>query len=278
MKKINNRNKMNKSIIATACFLAGTALTSFYYQSKTISFDEKVIFNNIVNMYPKAKEDIYKIVPLGDDMALTILSSGEKFISSNDGKTVVHSMSRTGMSAYKVNGDQVVDIVSVARKEINKEIVSKELMHPIVFKSKNEIMELNVFIEPFCGYCLVLHENMQSYLDAGFTIKYYPLPIFGEKSEKIFQSIWSIEDHELQKQELNRVLHEISLKTKGATYTISELSLNEATKNGVISTVNNTNAGRRMGVTSTPALVTNNGEVIPGAIPPEKLKQIFNIK
>lgn len=268
---------MNKSIIASACFLSGVAITSMYHDVNTVSFDENVVFNNVVNMYPDAKDDVYKIVLLADNMVLILLSSGDKLITNVDGTVVVHSMSRLGMSAYTLTNDKITDIVNEVRSKINKEIVNNDLIDPIVYKSVNEKMELNVFIEPFCGYCQVLHNNIQNYLDAGFTIKYYPLPIYGERSEKIFQSIWSIEDKETRKNEIDRVLKEISLRKEGATYTIEELSLDKSTEEGMISTTLNTESGRRMGINSTPALVTNEGKMISGAVPPEKLKQIFKL-
>lgn len=271
---------MNNKLKYAAMFVSGMTVSALILQPASekepiISVQE--VISNLNNLYPKIEEDIYNVISLDNNTKLVLLSSGGKMITNKDGTIAIHDMARTGMSAYSLFESKQIDLVNHVRIPLNKEIVETELLDPIVYKSNNEKMVLNVFIEPFCGYCQSMHANIQNYLDSGFTINYYPLPLYGERSERIFQSIWSIENKEERKAELDRVLKEISLRKQGATYSLSELSLMEPTESAVISMSLNSRAGRKMGLTSTPALVSDQGQVVPGAVPPAELKKIFTL-
>jgi thiol:disulfide interchange protein DsbC len=49
----------------------------------------------------------------------------------------------------------------------------------IEYKSANEKYRLAVFTDITCGYCQKLHHDLQSYLDAGISIKFLAFPRAG---------------------------------------------------------------------------------------------------
>lgn len=153
------------------------------------------------------------------------------------------------------------------------------LKEPVVYKSENEKYRVSVFVEPTCGYCYKLHSEMQSYLDAGITLVYYPFPIYGEFSEETMARLWSLPESERAeaitevKDYLNNNRNEI--RGKSAEDVLSRFNLPEATDEARRIVQMTQNVGHNLGIGGTPALVLENGKLLPGYMPADALKNVI---
>jgi len=125
----------------------------------------------------------------------------------------------------------------------------------IVFGPDDAEYKLTVFTDIDCGYCRKLHSEMDGYNQAGIQIRYLFFPRAGRDSESFKKavSVWCSED---RRAALTKAKQGDTLPPADCANPIAEqLAL-----------------GERLGVRGTPALVLENGELLPGYLPPARLK------
>jgi thiol:disulfide interchange protein DsbC len=112
-----------------------------------------------------------------------------------------------------------------------------------------------VFTDIDCGYCRKLHEQMAEYLEKGIEINYlaYPRAGIGSHSYEKYVSVWCSDDPQAA----------LTLAKTGAEPEPLQCD------NPVLEQFE---LGQRLGVTGTPAILTNNGDLIPGYMQPEMLR------
>lgn len=135
----------------------------------------------------------------------------------------------------------------------------------ITYPAKNEKHVVTVFTDITCGYCRKLHEQIDDYNDLGITVRYLAYPRAGVKDQtgnysqgfKDLQSIWCNENptQALTKAKTgSNIAQRICKSPVEAEY----------------------NFGRQIGVSGTPAIIFENGMMLPGYQPPAKLAQILD--
>lgn len=125
----------------------------------------------------------------------------------------------------------------------------------ISFSPEKPEYDLLVFTDIDCGYCRKLHNQMAEYNEAGIAIHYmaFPRAGVGSASYDKFVSVWCADD---QKEAL-------TLAKNGGD------PVPEKCPNPI---ADQYELGREVGVTGTPALVTADGTLIPGYMPPDQLR------
>ncbi len=128
----------------------------------------------------------------------------------------------------------------------------------IVYKAKNEKYAINVFTDITCGYCRKMHNEMQGYNDLGITVRYLAFPRGGiaSKSYNDMVSVWCAQDTQEALTEA-KVNNHIVAKT-------CDNSVAEQYK-----------LGSKVGVTGTPAVVLDNGMLVPGYRPPADMLKVL---
>lgn len=126
----------------------------------------------------------------------------------------------------------------------------------IIFAPEKPKYELLVFTDIDCGYCRKLHSQIKEYNDEGIAIHYLAFPRAGIGSESYdkFVSVWCADD---QKEALTLAKNGTDPAPLKCPNPIAEQY----------------DLGREAGVTGTPAMVTADGTLIPGYMPPEQLLQ-----
>ena len=126
----------------------------------------------------------------------------------------------------------------------------------ITFAPEEPKYDLLVFTDIDCGYCRKLHNQMEGYNEQGIAIHYMAFPRAGIGSDSYdkFVSVWCADD---QKEALTLA--------KNGTDPLPQKCPNPIADQYEL--------GREVGVTGTPALVTSDGTLIPGYMPPEQLRQ-----
>ena len=148
------------------------------------------------------------------------------------------------------------DITDQAKSRIRHELL-QEIDHDdlISFGPADSEFEVIVFTDVDCGYCRRLHQQVEAYNDAGIRISYaaFPRAGIGSDSFRKMTSVWCSDEQHAA----------MDLAKAGGTPEALECDAPVAELYKM---------GQSAGVTGTPALVTPNGDLIPGYVPPKDLR------
>lgn len=122
---------------------------------------------------------------------------------------------------------------------------------------------VNVFTDIDCGYCRKLHAEMADYNKSGIEIRYlfYPRAGRGTESYKKAVRVWCAEDR----------LKAMDIAKAGDPVTGS----NTACENPVD---DHMTLGAMVGVSGTPALVLDDGQLVPGYVPANRLIKMLDAR
>ena len=195
---------------------------------------------------------VQTLEPLENTDLYEALVDGEIVYFSKDGR-------------YVFQGD-IIDIESRQNITENKRIgLKKEVIDSfneadmIIYEPEKTKHTLTVFTDIDCGYCRKLHQQMSEYNALGIKVRYMAFPRSGLDSESFDKavSVWCADD---RKQAMTDSKSGSSIKVNSCDNPIKD----------------HFEAGRRLGVTGTPALFLESGELLPGYIPPMRLIQILD--
>jgi len=129
----------------------------------------------------------------------------------------------------------------------------------IIYEPTKTEHTLTVFTDIDCGYCRKLHQQMADYNALGIRIRYMAFPRAGLESESFDKAadVWCAKDRKQAMTDAKNGKDVDAEKCQSPIKAHYEL-------------------GRRLGVTGTPALFLESGEMLPGYVPPTRLKQILD--
>ncbi len=163
---------------------------------------------------------------------------------------------------YIINGtlfdiDNRVDLTDQKKSVIRKDLLSAMgASQRINFYPEKMEHHVTVFTDIDCGYCRKLHAEVEQYNDLGIGISYLFFPRAGLKSGSFDKAVnvWCAAD---QQEAMTMSKAGEAVEAKTCDNPIAE----------------HYNAGLSSGVSGTPALVLDDGTIMPGYVPPEQLKQ-----
>lgn len=173
-------------------------------------------------------------------------------------------MYMTGDGRYLIDG-AIVDLETrenLAETAQNKarlraiEAVGEDEM--IVFETPNAEHEITVFTDIDCGYCRKLHQNIDAYAEEGISVRYlfYPRTGVGSPSYKKAVAVWCADDQQ-----------KAMTAAKNGQPVESESCTNPVERHMEL--------GELMGIRGTPAIVLDNGQMVPGFVEPKRLAQVL---
>lgn len=184
---------------------------------------------------------------------------GFRLATSNEG--VVH-ISENGQ--YVVQGNfNVLELKNGKATDITHKTQMASLNalsnEMIIYPAKQEKHVVTVFMDITCHYCHILFENVKAYNEEGITLRFLAFPRAGLNSQtaKQMEAIWQAKDRmkALEDAEAGNLPKE--LKTPNLVKKHYEL-------------------GIQFGVTGTPYMVTDKGEVIGGYVPAKELAKMLS--
>lgn len=142
---------------------------------------------------------------------------------------------------------------SLLRRDLIAGVDADRQIH---FTAENPKHEVVVFTDIDCGYCRRLHQQMAEYNENGISVNYmfFPRAGVGSKSFEKAVSVWCAADRQ-----------EALTEAKAGSDPEPQSCSNPIEEHFQL--------GRSIGVTGTPAMVTADGTMIPGYVPPETLVQ-----
>lgn len=175
-------------------------------------------------------------------------ASGDYFIAGEVYK--VNNNGLVNLSEMEKNGDRAAGMADLKESEM------------IVFSpSKETKASIYVFTDVDCGYCRLLHKEVPQLNEMGIEVRYLAFPRAGLKSESYnkITSAWCSDDK----------LNAMNLLKSGQS-----IPTNVCADNPVASQYH---LGQQLGVSGTPAIVLESGELIPGYVKAPELARRLNL-
>jgi thiol:disulfide interchange protein DsbC len=149
------------------------------------------------------------------------------------------------------------DLTENRRSEVRRDALAQVPPEKrIIFAPKERKYTLTVFTDIDCGYCRRMHQHMDEYNAAGIAIEYLFFPRAGIGSPSYDKSVhsWCADD---PNEALTRAKLGQELEPRTCDNPVAD----------------DFELGRRIGITGTPAVITEDGHLIGGYLPPEQLLQ-----
>lgn len=187
----------------------------------------------------------------------TTIGDGPQVYATADGKFFVAG------EVFEVSPGKIVNLTDQERNvDRAKAIAGIDKKDSIIFAPKGEVKTvMYVFTDVDCGYCQLLHSKVGEYNDLGIEVRYlaYPRAGINSKSYNKIASAWCAKDR-------NDAL--TKLKNR------QEIPENVCADNPVAEQFE---LGRKIGLSGTPALVFENGQLIGGYVEPARLLEMLEI-
>jgi thiol:disulfide interchange protein DsbC len=152
------------------------------------------------------------------------------------------------------------DISEERRKDLRLDAIRKVgAGNMIVFPAEKERHTITVFTDIDCGYCRKLHKEIDQFNAEGITVRYLMFPRAGVDSPSYDKavSVWCSDDRRA------------ALTQAKAGGEIAPRKCDNPVKDQY-------ELGGLLGVTGTPALILDNGELLPGYVPAKRLAQALD--
>lgn len=177
------------------------------------------------------------------------LDSGEKLFSDRKGEHLV-----TG-DLFQATDAGLVNLSAQARQaQIVDWIAAVPEDEMVIFTPEDTKATITVFTDVDCAYCRKLHGDLDAILALGIQVRYVAYPRGGEASTAYPKmiSVWCAED---RKRSLTQAKNGQNIPSRECDNPI----------------LRHYNLGNRIGISGTPALVLQDGTVIPGYLEPAQL-------
>lgn len=149
------------------------------------------------------------------------------------------------------------DLTEVASSRARKKFMTKvNEQESIGFGADKPKHTITVFTDIDCGYCRKLHNEMDQYASYGIKVNYLLFPRNGLTSPGYSKavSVWCNKD---RADALTRAKNGEELTPENCDNPVAE----------------HFNVGQQIGVTGTPAILTSDGDLMPGYLPAKQLAQ-----
>lgn len=180
---------------------------------------------------------------------LQVRVGGDIVYMSEDGRYLVQGR--------MIDMDTQVDLTDQAMSGIRKEqLANLDRSEFVTFGNGESDYEVLVFTDPDCGYCRRLHEQIDAYIESGIQVNYlaFPRAGIGSPTHEKMVSIWCADDRQ----------GAMDIAKSGGTPESATCENPVAQQYEL---------GKSVGVTGTPSILTFNGDIIPGYVPPQQLRE-----
>jgi thiol:disulfide interchange protein DsbC len=206
----------------------------------------KKVFSQIVPdalpdiVSPSALEGIYEVVY---GAQIIYMSKDGRYVIQGD---LIDLKSRTNLT----EGTR-----SIQRAKLVKSIDDSSA---IIFEPKKVKHTITVFTDIDCGYCRKLHREINQYTDLGIKVRYLSFPRSGVDTKSYYKAVtvWCSKDKRKALTEAKAGVKQDELKCDNPVKEHMKLA-------------------EQFGVSGTPTIVLDNGEVIPGYVPAERLSRML---
>ncbi|MBQ0756310.1 MAG: DsbC family protein [Amphritea sp.] len=188
------------------------------------------------------------------------LASGELLYTNETGSHFIVG------EVYKVQSDgKLMNLTEEGKKSGRiEQLAAVDAKDMVIFPAKGETKaHMTVFTDTDCFYCRKLHKEVAQINELGIEVRYlaFPRAGAGSKTERVMNSIWCADESE-----------RAALMTRSkAGQSVPPLSCENSP------VMSQYKLGQQMGVTGTPALVLQDGSLVPGYMPAAQLAKMLGV-
>lgn len=217
--------------------------------SLTAAADEdfSAVEGQIRALAPQAKSIAISETPI--DNLLMVQIDGDIVYATADGKYLVQGR--------VIDMATREDLTEGAKAEVRRDLLaSVDASQQITFAPEKPAYDLMVFTDIDCGYCRKLHAQMEEYNAQGIAIHYMAFPRAGVGSVSFEKavSVWCADDQRDALTQAKLGADPVPAKCDDPIAEQYQLGID-------------------LGVSGTPSLLTAEGQMIPGYVPPEQLRE-----
>jgi len=173
----------------------------------------------------------------------------------------------SGDGEYMIDGRLIdlanqKDLTEPRRAMIRKQAIDKVGEDRMVIFAPDKYKHtITVFTDIDCGYCRKLHRQIADYGAEGIRVRYLFFPRAGVNSDSFRKSVsvWCADD---RRQALTDAKAGKSLETRSCKNPVKD----------------HLELGKQLGVSGTPAIVLESGDLVPGYVPAKRLAAMLNAK
>ena len=232
-------------ILSAAASWLPQASSVAHAQEGTAAAEAAALVAKLKALRPDIPIEAVSASPLPGIYALE-LSGGTVFYGTQDGRYLFAG------DLYELGDDDLVNLADIGRAQKRKVLMdSVALNDMVVFPASGDTKAvISVFTDVDCGYCRKLHQEVGELNELGIEVRYlaYPRAGVGSVSYSKIVSAWCADDPNAAITEL-KAGNDIPQKSCDNPVA-SQFSL-----------------GQQVGVTGTPAIVLEDGRLIPGYAP-----------
>ena len=222
---------------------------SLFNLSVADSGAQEAITKSLGSIFPGVTPD--KIAPSPMEGVSEVLIGPRLMYVSNDGKyllqgSLIDLKTRTDISEERRNGIRLDALSDLGEEKM------------IIFPAKEQKHVITVFTDIDCGYCRKLHDEMGKYNEAGITVRYLMFPRAGVGSPSFDKAVtvWCNKD---QQDAITRAKAGENLPNASCDNPVKE----------------EYELGQLIGVRGTPAIVMEDGAMLPGYVPAARLVKVL---
>jgi thiol:disulfide interchange protein DsbC len=226
-------------------------LLAFLFTVSVTALAADADFSNVEErirmLAPQAKSIAISETPI--EGLLMVQIGGDIVYATADGKYLVQGR--------VLDMHTLEDLTEGAKAEIRRDLLATaDMATQITFAPEEAKYDLTVFTDIDCGYCRKLHAQINEYNQQGIAIHYMAFPRAGIGSHSYDKavSVWCAGNQREAMTQAKLGAEPDPAQCDNPIEQQYEL-------------------GRELGVTGTPSLLTADGQMIPGYVPPEKLRE-----
>lgn len=178
-------------------------------------------------------------------------NNGDTIYATEDGEYLM-----TG-DLLKITDQGIANVTEAARAEFRRETMAEFGDDGVIsFPAKNEKAVVSVFTDIDCPYCRKLHDEVPQLNEYGITVNYYAFPRSGPNTASFrkYESVWCAGDQQA------------AMTSAKAGQSIDQASCENPVREQY-------QLGGRIGVTGTPAIVLEDGNMVRGYVPAKRLAE-----
>jgi len=219
-------------------------------------FAEKDDMQDLVNKINLILPDGIKVqdISFSDERNLYVINVGDiqPIYMLPDGEHVILG------DIFNISEGEAQSTTEKDKDIFRKNKLNMSNLETIDFLAKKEKYSLTVFTDVDCGYCRKFHNEIDQYNNLGISIKYLAFPRAGIDSESYTKmvSAWCSDQADLS---ITLLKDNKSIPSNSCENSVAEQF----------------ELGRTLGITGTPALITQSGKLLPGYVPAQELLMLL---
>jgi thiol:disulfide interchange protein DsbC len=211
---------------------------------------EEAIRSSLQVLLPGLVPDTVRSTPIDNLYEITF---GTRIVYiTADGRFLVQGKLIDLETRTEITDERLSELKQTALEQVGEDRM-------LVFSPEDPRHQVTVFTDIDCGFCRRLHAEMDQYHKQGIAIRYlfYPRAGIGSDSYAKAVSVWCADDR-----------HGAMDAAKAGKDVPAKTCENPVDAHYEL--------GQQMGISGTPALVLSNGEIVPGYVPPDKLRRALD--